>query len=395
MTAVRSASGSPASSDRNTLAVLHLASFTGNVGDAANHCGTRRLFEQNLSPRFRYSELEIREFYWRMRRFDQDFVDRANAHDLLLIGGGNFFELWVESSASGTSIDLSVDLLAGITVPTVFYGLGVDIHQGYSDTTVRRFRKFLDHVLGSDRFFVALRNDGASANLRQVLGDAYADAIAVVPDGGFFAWLPGESGDRGARRQVGLNLAGDMIERRYGSLERMDGFLAELGMVVDGMLAAEPDTDLILVPHIFADLAIVGRLHRHMRDEHLRRRVTVATLAPHAGGLDHTLGLYRSCDWVIANRFHANACPIGMAVPTIGLANYPQILNLYRECGLDDRVIESGSNGFAAELSALVASTRAGLDAVAARYAGAVAQLRHQADQVHRDLDTWLARNHV
>lgn len=42
---------------------LHLASFTGNIGDEANHNGFRRKSEDNLNMQFDYTNLEIRNFY--------------------------------------------------------------------------------------------------------------------------------------------------------------------------------------------------------------------------------------------------------------------------------------------------------------------------------------------
>lgn len=45
-----------------TLKVLHLASFSGNMGDNANHRGIRKIFNKYLNFNMTYDELEIREF---------------------------------------------------------------------------------------------------------------------------------------------------------------------------------------------------------------------------------------------------------------------------------------------------------------------------------------------
>lgn len=77
------------------IKVLHLASFTGNIGDEANHYGFRRKLKENLKFNFNYTELEIRNFYrsWGLMKFDDDFVKLCNSHDFVIIGGGNFLEL--------------------------------------------------------------------------------------------------------------------------------------------------------------------------------------------------------------------------------------------------------------------------------------------------------------
>ena len=92
------------------IRVLHIASFTGNIGDNANHMGFRPWFEKVSSVSVSWDNLEIREFYWKERKWDMDFVDLANSYDLVVIGGGNYFELWVEDSPTGTSIIFLVRL---------------------------------------------------------------------------------------------------------------------------------------------------------------------------------------------------------------------------------------------------------------------------------------------
>ena len=89
------------------MKVLHLASFDGNIGDNANHSGFRPWLERIAARPLEWHDLEIRSFYWKERRFDQDFAAYANEFDLIVIGGGNYFELWVEGSATGTSIGIA------------------------------------------------------------------------------------------------------------------------------------------------------------------------------------------------------------------------------------------------------------------------------------------------
>ena len=96
------------------IKILHLASLDGNVGDNANHNGMLELWRKFLAYDFEIRELEIREFHWKHRFFNEDFVAMCNMHDLIIIGGGNYFELWVESSRTGTTVDLPPKLLKEI-----------------------------------------------------------------------------------------------------------------------------------------------------------------------------------------------------------------------------------------------------------------------------------------
>jgi len=172
------------------MKVLHLASFSGNIGDNANHGGFRPWFERLAKRPIEWTDLEIRTFYWKERAFDESFVELANRHDLVVIGGGNYFELWVERSHTGTSIDIPLDLLARIRPPLFFNALGCDAGQGTTENTVRRFNAFIAQLLSSDRALVTVRNDGAQKTLRRFVPTALADQIVTIPDGGFFFTPP-------------------------------------------------------------------------------------------------------------------------------------------------------------------------------------------------------------
>ncbi len=152
------------------LRLLHIASFSGNIGDNANHMGFRPWFEAQLGRQAVWTKLEIREFYWGDRQWDADLVEFINSHDMLIIGGGNYFELWVEQSPTGTSIAIDQKLFDDIEVPVFFNALGVDPGQGVPPVSRERFTSFLDKLLSSDQYLVSVRNDGARENLRQHIG---------------------------------------------------------------------------------------------------------------------------------------------------------------------------------------------------------------------------------
>lgn len=79
------------------IKALHIASFMGNVGDNANHNGLRNKLKNIFyNNNIIFDELEMREFYqsWNLRNFNsEEFINLANKYDLIIIGGGNFFEL--------------------------------------------------------------------------------------------------------------------------------------------------------------------------------------------------------------------------------------------------------------------------------------------------------------
>ena len=159
---------------KKKLRVLHIASFIGNVGDNANHKGSEFLRNQFLDYKFEITRKEIREFYWKEWIFNSEkFVNEANSYDLVMIGGGNYFELWVENSRTGTSIDLDLEYLQKINTPILFYSLGCDLGQGVPQANVDKFRIFMDYLTNREKYFVSVRNDGALGNIEKIYADRY------------------------------------------------------------------------------------------------------------------------------------------------------------------------------------------------------------------------------
>lgn len=383
------------SQPREVLKVLHLASFAGNIGDIANHAGARSMLASRLDFALEFTELEIREFYWKKRSFDAAFVEYANSFDLLLVGGGNYFELWVQESATGTSIDIAPAHLAALTVPTVFFSLGVDIGQGYSPQSAQRFASFMRTVLGRQDMFVCVRNDGSSSALREVLPAADAAQIPVMPDGGFFAGAA--YGRRPERREgqlrIGINIAGDMLERRFDRGCSPTEFLRQLSSVCCALLDARPNLHIDLVPHIWRDISLIAEMLPMIPDHFLRRRIAISSLQPGLNGLGAFLDGYGSSDLVLGMRFHANVCPIGMGVPTLGLLSYPQVELLYRELDLADRLVDVRVPGFERELLEGTLTDLDALPSLRATYAVRMKRLDDQAMKTLTDINSWIHLN--
>lgn len=330
--------------------VLHLASFTGNIGDNANHLGSQSLFEKYFDVTFKVFKLEIREFYRKKRHFDHFLLDEMNSYDLVIIGGGNYFELWPENSKSGTSIDLGPDELAMLRVPIIFYSLGVDVGQGITVSNKEKFRSFLKYLKSKpEQFFVSVRNDGALENLRHLYGNEFDDYVKKIPDGGFFSSFDcDQSFKRNGEKLIGVNLAGDMLNQRFSQAE--DNFIREFSETVSKILSDHKNTKLVFFNHIPKDFFVSSKILNSLKDEFARERTIFAPYLQGDEGAQKIFGLYKACDLMLANRFHANVVPLSMGIPTVGLSNYIQIENLYRDLELDDNLVDISNSGFGPKL---------------------------------------------
>ena len=231
---------------REKLKVLHLASFSGNVGDLLNHEGFYS--SQGLDKsRYNITQLEIRDFYRRKRFFDAEFAEYVNTHDLFIVGGGNYFELWVDHSPTGTSFMMDIRDFRLIKIPVIFNALGVDPGQGASDTNISKFKMFIDFLLGRNDTLISVRNDGSFGTIVDLLGQDYAKAVLWTPDAGFNANFANISEHK---RSISINIAGDMLENRFGDSLGVQKHCSLIAETVREMIENGVAKEVVFIPHI-------------------------------------------------------------------------------------------------------------------------------------------------
>ena len=327
------------------LSVLHVASFHGNVGDNASHNGLYASFFEATGYRLIPRGVEVRRGYQNYAGSDrlnwEDEVIGGQAEcDLTLIGGGNFFTPRIDHSPSGTTIGLGPAEIRKVAKPLVFHGIGFDPHQGSSPANQAKFREFLEETAANPSVAVYFRNDGSRQNLLSCYGESVAEKAQIVPDPGFFVdvgdALPG--GGLGFDRYIAVNVAKDMLETRFctesGYREFLNGFARFLERACEHL-----EMRLVLVPHIWSDVEAASDLLGLMHDRFRRSRVALAPLLTGPGAEKVVFGIYRDAELVLGPRFHTNVCSIGMGVPTLGIASYRKLTDLYNELGLSERCL--------------------------------------------------------
>lgn len=384
-----------------TLRILHLASFNGNIGDNANHNGTYYLWKKYLKNYvFEYTQLEMRTFYRNEEAFNDAFADYVNTFDLLVIGGGNYFALWVESSVTGTTVAIPQSTLKRIKTPIVFYALGMDIHNGFSERTVAKFTSFLDTLFSSTQFFVSVRNDGSQASARKVLGDVYAQQLKKVPDGGFFIQIPKSCPDvltvpQDSKIRIGINLAGDMLEKRYGGNGSQESlaYLTAFASLLEAKAQELGQVEYVLYPHIYKDFTMYTTLFGCCSDSFVRNNISVAPYLHGQGAEVPFFSAYSKATLNIATRFHANVCSTALGIPTIGLHTYDQIPALYRELELENACVPAKTPADVEQLEALLDTTLAQAEQVKHRNTQVMKRLEQDAECFFAALHQWLSRH--
>ncbi|MBI4256894.1 polysaccharide pyruvyl transferase family protein [Candidatus Uhrbacteria bacterium] len=400
------------------MKIIQLASYAGNIGDNANVSGTRRVLRENFGREIQFTDLEFEWFgtdpRWARRRFDQAFIEEVNQYDLFLIGGGGFFGLTTNKTSTGTPIDIPLDTLRQIKTPMVFYALGFHTMAGHVEERAAKFKPYLEAILDMDHVLVSVRNDGSLANLRCMFGENIASRIFVCPDGGFFTQTKESTHvelEEGTRT-IALQLGGDRLERRFSSpsplwetllrkgTERLyriargitpsalpttaDLFVRRLAQVFSDVLDQHTDVRVVLVPHIPSDFKMIDAFLKELGHYHARNHATVAPYLHGQEAQTYLFNLYEQCVLTVGMRFHANVCPIGRQIPSVGLVTYEQIAALYDELGLTHRALHWDDPQFETKLLAFVEESLGDTHAIRTQYQDVIQQVRVQADTFHR-----------
>jgi len=319
--------------------ILHVASFVGNIGDNASHLGLANLLNE-FFLNYTVERLEIRKFYKNYQRsdrryFDQDFITYANKFDLLIIGGGGFLDYWVEDSLTGTTIDLSPDLVRTIEVPTIIASVGCIPHKDVPDGNIEKFRSFLDAVKLNSRVKILLRNDGSVNSINNYIGNRYLDDISEVLDNGFFFDLKDSCSIPFEDSYVAINITNDQLRMNSRCRKNINfNFYQEELVKTIKYLCEYKKLKIVFVPHIYSDLQAISDVLIKLDDYIVREFVSVAPCVQGDLGAKFLFSVYKKSVITIGSRFHANVCSLAMGIPTIGLVSLDRVKYVYDQLAM-------------------------------------------------------------
>ncbi len=345
---------------KNTIKIAHLASFKGNIGDNASHAGFYNWFEHaNKEFKIKWNHIEIRDLYRirGLRKWDDDFISFLNTFDAIVIGGGGYFELWVEDSPSGCSIEFSPEQIEKIQKPIFFNSIGIDIYQGSKNLNIKRFEEFLESICQKEKNLISLRNDGSKSYLKNLYKNKFENKIFFSPDNGFFSkyknYQNQEFSSKDKEKILLINIASDMPKKRFSEIkgiDKIDLFCKEIANAILVLKDLIP-IKVIFSPHIYSDIDICSKIIYCLPDYFIRSKVS---MAPYLSGFSGSKKIfseyYGSADIVWGNRFHSNICSIALNNQTIGLFNYVQIMNLYKELDQVNRLVNIKQLDFSEQL---------------------------------------------
>lgn len=328
------------------IKIAHLASFSGNIGDVANHESFYFNFKKALNCDIEITKLEIRDYYliWNNKKFDDDFIKLVNQHDLFIIGGGNLFELCWDYSDTGTTVNLSNEQLDKINTPILINAIGLDVYKGVNQENLEKFSSFIAKLQEKESFFT-VRNEGSFDVIREYFPQ-YEKYILKTMDNGFYL-SDLLKNTKKEKKYIGFNIAKDMANIRYHNMS-YEFFLEEICKTIK-RICDETDYKIMMLPHIYSDYEAIMDIMGMLDNQLVRTRFSIAPLI-HGLEID-TFNYYQQCRAIYAMRFHANVCAISLNIPTVPILNYPKHIELYEDLGYKERVINTNSKCFKSELN--------------------------------------------
>jgi len=335
------------------MKILQIASFIGNIGDNASHIGFNNILSKHgVIPNIH--SMEMRKFYNNYQgadrlHFDKYFVKFANTFDRVVIGGGGFLDYCIEGSQTGTTINMCPSLLDAFKVPVWFTSLGCVPHFPVPKTNINKLRTFLEACFNNPLITINVRNDSSILKLKQDIGPQYAEKVTEIVDHGFFyEALP--TAELPIKNFIAVNISEDQLpmQRSSGRVINPENYYSLLAQTLNELLTST-NKNIVLVPHIYSDLAAISCLLNKMGDFEIRSRVTIAPCIQDITGANFIFNLYQKADLIIGMRLHANVCGLAMAKPTIGLQALDRVGYMYQHLGLTNRTILADQN-FAEDL---------------------------------------------
>lgn len=331
--------------ESSTIRIVHIASFYGNLGDAASHIGLYTILRNMLSCRIDIKQIEIRRFYQNYSLsnklyFDQSFVENVNKYDFLIIGGGGFLDYWVPNSITGTTIDISQDNLRRLRVPTFLFSLGCIPHKDIPVGNVEKLHCFLQGIQDNEYVSLAVRNDGSINEIERLFGKNFSSKFYSILDNGFFYQPQIVFKDLISKPYIAINFAVDQLYMNNRLLSKInpEAFQQEMINFIQ-MIIDNTDYNIVLVPHIYNDTAGYVTLLKRINDYYIRKRIAIAPYLQGIDGCNLLFSFYSHAECIIGMRYHANVCNVALRNRIIGLAALDRVLYMYSSIDMGNNTI--------------------------------------------------------
>ncbi|MBU6176803.1 MAG: polysaccharide pyruvyl transferase family protein [Bacteroidetes bacterium] len=330
------------------IELLHLANFNStNVGNGALIQGLEYTLENDFPIEIAWRREAWDDYTFGKLDFDVEFVNKVNKANGLIVGGAVAFNGRDYNSRTGTRFELPFELWDLIKKPIIFYGLSYRCWPGQIYHHADKLKRMIEKCLSSKNIIFSVRNDGTKKWLSALTG-FNLDGVVEVPDSAVFvqAKIDKYPEIRSGACNIIVSLNDEDSAFRYdGNLNRSrDTLLKNIANVLE-RLAKKYSINIILCPHYFDDLRMIGDLIDKMKPQLAHQNiVTVGT--SRVDNTSYFYGRYLSADLAISMRVHSMSPCIGLGVPMIAITTQERMTDFLESLDLGEQAV----NAFASDL---------------------------------------------
>lgn len=385
---------------KTELALMHLANFNStNIGNGALVNGLESTMSEDFDRPIRWQREPWDDYTFRLRDFDQAFVDKVNQTDGLVVGGAVTFNGRDYNDRTGTRFELPHSLWNSLTKPVAFYGLSYRHWQNQTYHHLDTFKATIEKILATPNMLLTLRNDGTREWLKDLTG-IESDAIIDVPDSAMYVQADKQADYpelRDGVRNIMVSFNDEDLAYRYdetlsvpGKLDRSRDHVVNALVSAIERLAERYPLNIILVPHYFDDFRMMSSFIEKIRPRIAHQNMVSTGLVR----IEHTswfYGRYAKADAAISMRVHSMSPCIGLGTPMVPFTTQERMTDFLENIGLASYGVDAFELASADRLYEKVVHALDHPDQVRTAFSAATATMRAKSYEFHRQLADFFA----
>ncbi|QLL24338.1 polysaccharide pyruvyl transferase family protein [Actinobacteria bacterium IMCC26103] len=266
--------------------------------------------------------------------FRDDFYQKVNESELLLIPGAVTFNGREDHKKGGSRLNFTAQDLDKIRVPIIAHGLSYRFWSDGIYPNKDQLLQTLSYLNSRDDCLIGLRNDGTKAWLENLLGEEMEN-MPECPDPGFFVCSP-RFNDLGKDLFISVNYEDSV--NRYKDPKKLERIIQTLVGCCE-IFAENINEKIVFVPHSFEDYEMILMVCKRLKVGVLHKKVRVLSMP---GFEDHMqiYNHYHGARAVIAMRVHSLSPSLGMRIPTLVISTQNRMKTYMSNLKLEKQIVE-------------------------------------------------------
>ena len=332
------------------MKLIHLANFNStNVGNGALINGLESTLEEDFGVPVDWSRDPWDNYTFGLKRFDEQFVEKVNQSDGLIVGGAVTFNGRDYNDQTGTRFELPLNLWKKLRKPVVFYGLSYRHWSGQTYHHLDKFRETIQTILSSEHMILALRNDGTRDWLRHHTG-IESNKIMEIPDSAVYVKARNDGCTpeiiEGSKNII-VSFNDEDVEYRYDESMSVSGVenrarshvIKGLVHAIEGLAEKFP-VNFILCPHYFDDYRMLSDVVASLKPR-IAHQMTVSTGLCRVKDTEQFYARYQKADLAISMRVHSMSPCIGLATPMVAYTTQDRMTKFLDKVELADIAVNA------------------------------------------------------